>query len=153
MLNSLGYNLIVSDSFTLQVDKAVKDFQSNNNLVIDGVVGMKSWSKLFELRPPSHTSKFLSEQDLINFCALYDVELAAIKAVNEIESSGKGFLISGKPKILFEGHIFWRELENVGINPNNHLNNNQDILYKSWTKIHYEGGERKYDRLEKAKLI
>lgn len=152
LLNRIGYQLPVSDSFTLAVDTAVKDFQLKNNLVVDGVVGIKTWSKLYELQPnlTDHNSKFLSEQDLIYFSNLYNVDLAAIKAVNQVESSGKGFLLSGKPKILFEGHIFWRELEKRGINPNSVLSGNEDILYKNWTKVHYVGGEGEHSRLQKA---
>ncbi|CAM4426054.1 N-acetylmuramidase domain-containing protein [Flavobacterium terrigena] len=153
MLNNLGYNLVVSNSFTLAVDEAVKNFQAKNNLVVDGIVGMKSWSKLYELNAQftNHNDKFLSEQDLMNFANTFQLELATVKAVNEIESSGKGFLLSGKPKILFEGHIFWKELEKRGINPNNYCNSNTtDVLYKSWTKQHYVGGEGEHVRLQKA---
>jgi hypothetical protein len=156
MLNSLGYNVLVSDSFTLQIDVAVKDFQAKNGLVIDGIVGMKSWSKLYELTAQftNHNDKFLSEQDLIDFANMHQLELAAVKAVNEVESSGKGFLLSGKPKILFEGHIFWKELEKRGINPNDYYNSNTaDVLYKSWTRTHYVGGEGEHLRLQKAMQI
>lgn len=153
MLTNLGYHLLVSDSFTLEVDAAVKDFQMKNNLVVDGIVGTKSWSKLYELNLQftNHNSKFLSEQDLIHFANSFQLELATVKAVNEVESSGKGFLLSGKPKILFEGHIFWKELERRGINPNSYYNSNTaNVLYKSWTKQHYVGGEGEYLRLQKA---
>ncbi|WP_396173249.1 N-acetylmuramidase domain-containing protein [Flavobacterium sp.] len=153
MLNNLGYNLVVSNSFTLAVDSAVKDFQMKNNLVVDGIVGTKSWSKLYELNSQftNHNSKFLSEQDLIDFANTFQLELAIVKAVNEVESNGKGFLLSGKPKILFEGHIFWRELEKRGINPNEYHNSTTaDVLYKSWTKQYYLGGEAEQVRLQKA---
>lgn len=152
LLNNLGYQLTVSDSFTVAVDEAVREFQLKNNLVTDGIVGIKTWSKLYELQPnlTNYNSKFLSEQDLIDFSNLYNVDLAAIKAVNQVESSGKGFLLSGKPKILFEGHIFWKELEARGINPNNLVSGNEDILYPKWTKNFYQGGEGEYTRLQKA---
>jgi hypothetical protein len=156
MLNGLGYNLLVSKSFTAQVDQAVKDFQSKNSLVVDGIVGMKTWSKLFEFNNqlPNHNNKLLSEQDLMAFANNYNLDLATIKAVNEVESTGKGFLLSGKPKILFEGHIFWKELKKRGINPVSHQNsNNQDVLYETWTKKFYLGGEREYNRLQKAMNI
>lgn len=152
LLSLLGYNLVVSDSFTLQVAAAVKDFQHKNNLVVDGIVGIKSWSKLFELtNMTSHNDKLLSEQDLIAFANEFNLELACVKAVNEVESSGKGFLASGKPKILFEGHVFWRELNNRGINPNQYANaNTANVLYASWTRNYYLGGDGEYGRLEKA---
>lgn len=37
------------------------------------------------------------------------VELATVKAVAEVESTGDGFLNTGEPKILFERHVFSRE--------------------------------------------
>lgn len=153
MLNNLGYNLIVSNSFTLQVDQAVKDFQAKHDLVIDGIVGLKSWSKLYELNAQftNHNDKFLSEQDLIEFADSFELELATVKAINEVESSGKGFLISGKPKILFEGHVFWRELNKRGINPSQYSNSdNADVLYQSWTKKYYLGGDAEHNRLHEA---
>lgn len=156
MLNNLGYNLIVSNSFTVEVDNAVKDFQTKNNLIVDGIVGTKSWSKLYELNSQftNHNSKFLSENDLIHFADVFELELATVKAVNEIESSGKGFLLSGKPKILFEGHVFWRELEKRGIDPNTYYTNTTaNILYKNWTKKNYLGGEAEHLRLQKAKQL
>ena len=156
MLNNLGYNLVVSDSFTSEVDQAVKDFQAINNLVVDGIVGIKSWSILYQLNSQftNSNSKFLSEQDLIEFANNFQLDLATVKAVNEVESSGKGFLINGKPKILFEGHIFWKELEKRNINPNEYYNNiTSDVLYKTWTKKYYLGGDGEHTRLQKASHI
>ena len=49
----------------------------------------------------------LRESDLIAAADRLDVPLASIKAVNEVESSGRGFLADGRPVILFERHVFW----------------------------------------------
>ena len=35
-------------------------------------------------------------------------EAAAIQAVIDVESSGAGFLLDGRPKVLFESHVFSR---------------------------------------------
>ncbi|VXB82425.1 Hydrolase [Flavobacterium sp. 9AF] len=152
LLAQLGYDLIVSDSFTLAVDVVVRDFQYKNNLVVDGIVGVKTWSKLYELSSfGTHNNKLLSEKDLLDFATVYNLDLACVKAVNEVESSGKGFLVSGKPKILFEGHIFWKELIKRGIDPSLYLNTSTaDVLYPIWTKKYYLGGDAEYSRLEKA---
>ncbi|MBT2620556.1 N-acetylmuramidase family protein [Chryseobacterium sp. ISL-6] len=153
LLYKQGYNVKISDSFTLEVDAAVKDFQSKNSLVVDGIVGVKTWTVLLAKNsaPINSTDKFLKESDLINFANQYGLELAAVKAVNEIESSGKGFLINNKPKILFEGHIFWNELRKRGIDPNSYYNSSsKDVLYPKWTKIYYQGGVKEYDRLNEA---
>jgi hypothetical protein len=52
--------------------------------------------------------RHLTEQDYIDAAKKLDVELAVIKAVAEVESSGDGFREDGLPKILFEGHYFSR---------------------------------------------
>lgn len=156
LLAKLKYNVIVSDYFGTATDKAIRDFQSKNNLVVDGVVGLKTWSSLLEKSKNGFSSnnKLLSERDLIDFSNQFNLELAVVKAVNEVESNGKGFLIDGRPKILFEGHIFWRELEKRGINPKTYINaNNQDILFENYTKKYYVGGTAEYTRLEKARNL
>ena len=153
ILCKLGYKMNVSNSFTLEVDRAVKDFQLKNGLVSDGIVGMKSWQVLLEKnsRMLQTNNLFLCEDDLKNFATEFGLELAAVKAVNEVESSGKGFLINGKPKILFEGHIFWKELKRRGINPEVvKKQDNANVLYPSWTRIHYQGGDKEYSRLNQA---
>lgn len=153
LLEKLKYSVIVSDYFGTQTNKAVKDFQLKNNLVVDGIVGIKTWSALIEKSKEEFSSnnKLLSEQNLIDFSKAHNLELAIVKAVNEVESGGKGFLVDGRPKILFEGHIFWKELEKRNIDPANYANaNNQDVLYKNYTKKYYLGGAAEYTRLEKA---
>lgn len=154
VLVKLGYDVFVSNYFGKDTDKAVRDFQLKNNLVVDGKVGPKTWSKIIEQENQltSFNNKFLAEQDLIDFANQNNLELATIKAVNEIESRGKGFLVYGRPVILFEGHVFWRQLVNRGLNPNNFLTEDKykNVLYKKWTRKHYLGGTKEYTRLEKA---
>ena len=156
MLHKLGYEIKISDSFTLEVDEAVKDFQEKNALVSDGNVGIKTWQVLFDKSSKIFSSNdlFLSEADLIDFSKVHNLELAAVKAINEVESSGKGFLINGKPKILFEGHVFWQQLLHRGINPEHLLTSeNKNVLYPKWTKAFYQGGVKEYDRLNEAIAI
>ncbi|SFT49880.1 Peptidoglycan-binding (PGRP) domain of peptidoglycan hydrolases-containing protein [Algoriphagus locisalis] len=156
LLRKIGYETPSSGYFGIETEVAVKDFQSKNQLVVDGEVGIKTWTLLFDKTKPADVfgSIFLSEQDLIDFAKRYQVDLAAVKAVNEVESSGKGFFIDGRPKILFEGHIFWRQLKARGINPEDFANStNEHVLYKSYTKKHYLGGSREYERLEQAASI
>lgn len=52
--------------------------------------------------------KTLTENDYINAAKELGCEVAAIKAVAEVESSGSGFLPTGEPKILFERHRFYK---------------------------------------------
>lgn len=48
----------------------------------------------------------LTEKDYQDAARLLGCEVAAIKAVAEVESAGGGFLADGQPKILFERHYF-----------------------------------------------
>ncbi|MEP2935282.1 MAG: N-acetylmuramidase family protein [Gilvibacter sp.] len=153
MLVGLGYSVKISEFFGLDTHNAVMDFQRKKNLVVDGIVGPKTWAIIIATHDhlTRFNDKFLSEQDLQDFADKYDLELAAVKSVNEVESSGKGFLLDGRPRILFEGHIFYKELKKRGITPEDFMNDRtKNVLYKSWTKSHYEGGSQEYDRLEKA---
>lgn len=153
MLYKLGYSLKISDSFSAEVLTAVKDFQKKNFLVSDGIVGMKTWQVLFEKSSKifSINTLFLAEKDLKDFATKYTLELAAVKSINEVESSGKGFLMNGKPKILFEGHVFWQQLQKRGIDPKTLLNaQSKNVLYPKWTKVYYKGGAQEYDRLNQA---
>jgi hypothetical protein len=61
-----------------------------------------------------------------------------------VESRGAGFLPSGRPKILFEGHKF---SEFTG---GRFDRDHPDISYRGWTREHYVGGEGEYERLERA---
>jgi len=153
LLVDLGYTVYISNYFGKDSHLAISDFQLKNNLVIDGICGPKTWSKLLEAQNKitRFNDKLLSEKNLIDFANEYDLELAAVKAVNEVESNGKGFLLDGRPRILFEGHVFWRELKSRGVDPTSLQSDRaKNVLYKSWTKKHYEGGKQEYDRLEKA---
>ena len=51
-------------------------------------------------------SKLLNEDDYQQAADLLNCDIAAIKAVAEVESRGAGFLPDGRPKILFERHKF-----------------------------------------------
>ncbi|SEC20894.1 Putative peptidoglycan binding domain-containing protein [Tenacibaculum sp. MAR_2009_124] len=153
ILVKLGYKLNVSEYFGKDTDKAVREFQLENNLVVDGLVGPKTWLKVVEKEQllPKFNDKFLSEQDLKEFANENNLELAVVKAVNEVESRGKGFFVYGKPVILFEGHVFWRQLEKRDVSPESLLSEeSKDVLYKKWTRKYYIGGEKEYSRLEKA---
>ena len=53
-------------------------------------------------------NKFLSNTDYTRAGNLLNVEIAAIRAVVEVETAGSGFLSDGRPKILFERHWFYQ---------------------------------------------
>lgn len=111
-------------------------------------------------------SKKLCENDFIKAANLLGCEVAAIKAVITVETGNRGGFLLNKdinplsenpndysdyPVILFEGHIFYKQLKNKGIDPEKFTNTDTvDILYKSWTKAYYGSKWKEYDRLDRA---
>ena len=111
-----GYSISDTDMFNEEIYDAVVDFQKDQGLDADGIVGYYTWEALFFADRKNVLA--ITEDDFRKAAALLDVELAALKAVEEVETTGRGgFLPSGKPRILFEGHIFWKQLKKRGINP------------------------------------
>jgi hypothetical protein len=59
------------------------------------------------LPAPNHSAPRLSEQDYATAATEMGIEAAAIHAVAQVEAGGRtGFDDQGRPKILFEGHLF-----------------------------------------------
>ena len=84
----------------------------------------------------------------------YDLEPAVILAIQSVESGNNGYLADGRPKILFEGHIFWRMLKAAGKNPADYVKGNEDIsLPEKSDRSKYTKGAGEYARLEKAEKI
>lgn len=48
ILNANGFNLVVDSECGLKTSQAIEQFQKNNALTIDGVVGSMTWKRLFE---------------------------------------------------------------------------------------------------------
>lgn len=82
-----------------------------------------------------------------------NVDVAAIKAVAEVESNGGGFFADGKPVVLFEPHIFWKELRKRGFKPENYAKTYSDILYPVWGSKPYGKISEQHRRLDKAGKI
>lgn len=51
LLNENGANLVVDGNFGANTQRAVIDFQRNNNLTQDGIVGRNTWNKLLNINP------------------------------------------------------------------------------------------------------
>ena len=99
------------------------------------------------------TDKTLTDAQIKAAAADLGLDPATVKAIDQVESGGAGFLSDGRPKILFEGHIFWKELKKRGLDPAKFVRGNETILYPAWTKRFYQGGTGEYDRLAKAEAI
>lgn len=82
-------------------------YQQRHQLAADGIVGYRSWEMLLFSNRSDNAE--LTENNFELASKLLDVEPTALIAVKKVES-GKygGIFASGKPVILFEGHIFWK---------------------------------------------
>lgn len=154
-LQASGYTLNPDGQFGDGTDKALRTFQLEHGLIVDGVAGQKTWTKLFSLHPgllEQMSAKWLSQQDIETFADNWSLEVAVVRTVYRVESGGLGF-VGIKPKILFEGHVFWKQLQKAGIDPKKHVQGNRDILFPSWQPTSYVGGLGEHARLERAMLI
>ena len=75
----------------------------------------------------------ISEDTWKQLATRLDVELAALKAVAEVESSGSGFLPAPdrRPKVLFEGHVFHR------LTAGRHSLTHPAISHPGWDRSRY----------------
>lgn len=95
----------------------------------------------------------LTPEDKKRFATEYNIEPATVEAVIKVESRGNGFLTDGRPIILFEGHVFWKQLKKFDIDPAKYHQEYPEILYPSWTKKFYKAGTGEYLRLTEAQKI
>lgn len=96
----------------------------------------------------------ITEKQFQDVAHLIGCDVAAVKAVRQVETGGKGgFLSPGVPTILFEGHIFWSQLKKKGMSPEMYAKDHPNVVYPRWDKSQYKGGIKEYDRLNEAELI
>lgn len=85
----------------------------------------------------------LAEADLVEAADTLGCELAAVKAVAEVESAGGGFLADGRPKILFESYQFHQRTKGAYDVSHPHISRPR------WERD-YKGGAAEYGRLADA---
>ena len=156
-LNQAGAKLILDGDFGDETEKAVRAYQLKVGLVVDGVAGEKT----IAAQAGADCSKLLGNIHLVDAAKRLGVDLASIYAVNEVESTGSGFLVNGKPKILFERHVMHRLLATP-----RHKDDDAAALKAhadQLATLHpalvnpkaggYAGGTAEHQRLANAKLI
>lgn len=142
-----GYKVDMTHVFDDATRAAVMALQRRANLVVDGIAGPKTFVALAGIYPVH----YLSDADLVRAADTLGVSLAAVRAVNEVESRGHGMLPEGKPAILFERHVFWRRLDHHGLDAAG--------ISEKWPQLvnqqrgGYQGGAAEYTRLAAASQI
>lgn len=112
-LIQLGFTLLVDGVFGKVTESIVKQFQKDNGLFPDGVVGPKTIEALST--EPVNVGKL--NEAMVRVADDLGIELAVLKAVREVESSGNGFLKENTPIILFERHWMYKGLKQRALNP------------------------------------
>ena len=146
-LTRAGFPVPESHVLDHETESAVMALQRARGLVIDGIAGPKTMIALTGDALPAH----LTDADLVKAAATLGVSVAVIRTVNEVESHGLGFLPDGRPKILFERHVFYKRLRDRGLDV--------DALAAKYPNIvspergGYMGNAAEYTRLAIAERI
>lgn len=148
LLIDAGFKVDADGWYGPETEAAVRQFQQRAGLVADGLAGPKT---LASLRSRERDGKLLSENDLERAAERLGVQLAAIKAVNTVESRGRGFLDDGRPVILYERHIAYRRKKEIG--------DDADALAARYPNVinpargGYAGGSAEWSRLATSRQV
>ena len=156
-LNERGAKLVTDGVFGDTTEAAVRAYQVKVGLVSDGIAGPKTLASL----QGSNTLQLLKHADLVNASQRLGVPVAAVYALNEVESQGRGFLDNGKPVILYERHIMYRQLQvpRAPEDDQEQLRQRADDLAKQAPALvnpkagGYIGGTSEHQRLAQARQI
>ena len=89
----------------------------------------------------------LTPEHLAEIAAAHGLTPAHLAAIADIEGSGSGYLPDGRPKILFEAHIFSR------LTGHRFDASHPGISSFSWNRSLYKGGAGEYPRMSEAMAL
>lgn len=149
--------LAVDGHFGQKTEDAVKAYQRSQGLVVDGVAGPKTLSKL-EVSESANRRSELTTADYIAAAKELQCPPSMVHALSLKETKGKPFLPDGRPVILFERHQFYKRMKDRALAerlakterdicfPNRKDNQKyQDPLDR------YQGGTKEWEFLERAR--
>jgi len=145
-LQRAGCTVTVNGFYDEQTAAAVLAYQSAHGLVADGVAGPRTQAALTGKVDP----RALTQETIARVANELGCDVAAIQAVVEVESPNGGYLPDGRVVILFERHVFWRELDSIGYDP---AQINLPASICSQQRGGYVGGAGEYARLAQAATI
>lgn len=102
---------------------------------------------------PTPTNKKLTIDQLQSIADSYGIPVPALQAVHKVESRGNGFNSDDSPVILFEPHIFYKQLTKKGLIDirNRIMRERPDLCYPKWgMKPYGASGTYQHQRLTAA---
>lgn len=152
LLNQAGFKIAIDGIYGPATEQAVTHLQRRAGLVADGIAGPKT---IAALESGDRNTRHLSEAALQQAADRLGVTIAAIKAVNQVESNGSGYLVDGRPVILYERHVAWRLLAEVADYSEERI---AELVARHPNLIHpkrgaYIGGPGEWSRLFSATQI
>lgn len=139
-LNGAGASIVVDGWFGDATQKAIEQFQDKHDLPRTGYAGVRTLALL----AGESRSKFIQNSQLAAAAVVLGVSFAAMASVAEVESNGFGFFACGRPSILFERHVFYRELLEQGASAAELAAKYPNIC--SQARGGYTGGSGEYQR-------
>lgn len=149
LLKQQGAKISIDGDFGVATEKAVLAYQKSQNLLADGIVGIKTWQAL-NGEPTTH---YLATADYEQAANELGVPVSVIIAFAKVESAGSGFIGEDKPKILFERHKMYAHLkQKYGVKTaDKYAKSHPNIVNKATGG--YQGGMSEWVRLNHAKTI
>lgn len=96
------------------------------------------------------TGQRLSGDDIVHAAKLVGCEVAALQAVISVEARGQGFDAKKRPIILFEPHVFYRNLRGE----ERQRAVNQGLAWSSWKPGQYPASQDgRYDQVDRGMKI
>lgn len=147
-LNQHGATLTVDGWYAEETEKAVIAFQLKHNLPPVGQVGPRTNAAL----SGQLSEKLITQAQIIESAKTLNVEAAAVAAVAQVESAGSGFFDCGRPAILFERHVFYKQLQQESQELAAEMARQYPQLC-STQRGGYVGGSGEYQRFNMAYLL
>ncbi len=110
-----------------------------------------STPKQNQVYPTPNKNQTLDRNRIAEMASSYGLDVASVLAVAEVESGGRsGFQKTGLLTVLFEAHIFYRELKKAGLDPDTLIVKYPTLISPTWNRSLYKGGDAENSRLAEA---